>query len=57
MKLCRNCEHWYSTAQWKGNCRLHPWGKDQWSDTATPNMSCNEEDYVDKMLKYRVEAK
>ena len=54
---CRNCEHWYTTAQWMGNCKLHPWQKDQWSQDAEPNAECQGKDYVDKYEKYRVEVR
>jgi len=57
MKLCRNCEHWYTTALWKGNCREHPFEKDKYSQEATPNAECGGRDYVDKLAKYKVEVK
>ena len=57
MILCRKCEHWYSTAQWQGNCKIHPFWKDQWSQTAEPNFECKGEDFIDKYAKYRVEVK
>jgi len=60
LKLCRNCEHWYTTPEmqpWKGNCREHPFGKDQYSEDATPNVECRGRDYIDKLAKYKVVAK
>lgn len=53
MKLCRECEHWFTTKQWKGNCREHPWEKDQYSETAEPNLECGGRDFVDKYAKYK----
>jgi len=55
--LCRNCKQWYSTAEWKGNCQLHPWEQDKWSETTEPNYECQGKDYVDKYEKLRVEVK
>jgi len=56
MKLCRNCEYWHYTAQWMGNCRLHPFGKDQWSQDAEPNADCEKaNDFTDKSLKHQRE--
>jgi len=52
--MCRNCEHWETTAQWRGNCRKHPWEKDRWSEDASAE-GCR--DYVDKLAKYKVEVK
>ena len=54
---CRNCKQWHYTAQWMGNCKLHPWQKEQWSQDAEPNAECQGKDYVDKYEKYRVEVR
>ena len=55
IKLCRNCEEWYTTSQWRGNCALHHTEKDRWSEDASAN-GCT--DYKDKYAKYRaVEVK
>ena len=51
LKFCRNCEHWYTTVVWKGNCREHPWEKDKYSQEASV-LGCP--DYVDKYAKYQV---
>ena len=49
MNLCRNCEQWETTTQWKGKCKLHPWEKDRYSeDASVPDCL----DYVDKLAKY-----
>jgi len=55
IKFCRNCEHWKTTDQWQGNCKKHPYEKDQWSQSASPrfNQKCLGEDFVDKSLKYQ----
>jgi len=56
MILCRNCEHWdtENKPQWKGNCKKHPFWKDQWSQGASPNEDCKGKDFVDKLEKYKV---
>ena len=54
MIKCRNCEYWRTTAQWRGNCQLHPSEKDRWSEDASANRC---PDYVDKYAKYKVGAK
>lgn len=54
INLCRNCEYWQPTQQWRGNCRKHPWEQDKYSDVATV-YGCK--DYVDKHAKYQVAAK
>ena len=54
MKLCRNCEEWYTTSQWMGNCKKHPWEKDRYSQDASA-YGCP--DYVDKSIKYQVASK
>ncbi len=51
MNLCRNCEHWYSTFVWRGNCNKHQWIKDKYSQDAEPG-DCR--DYVDKYEKYKL---
>lgn len=49
IKLCRTCDQWHTTSQWKGNCKKHPWEKDKWSETASPVTSgC--QDYTPKIL-------
>ena len=53
IKLCRNCEHWYTTRQWMGYCTLHDTEKDRWSESASAN-GCK--DYTDKYVKYKVEV-
>lgn len=50
MRLCRNCEHWYTTAQWYGNCEKHPWEYDKASEEAE-NSECT--DFLDKYEKYK----
>jgi len=46
---CRNCEEWYTTSQWRGNCKPHHTKKDRWSETASPVTSgCT--DYTPKIL-------
>ena len=50
MKLCRNCDEWYTTSPWMGNCRKHPWEKDRYSQDASA-YGCP--DYVDKSEKYK----
>ena len=45
---CRECEEWYTTAQWKGNCRKHPWKKDKSSESASPNAACGGKNFRDK---------
>jgi len=51
MRMCRDCEHWRITAQWRGTCSLHLWEKPKWSeDASVPNCP----DYVDKYAKYQV---
>jgi len=56
MKKCRNCKHWQYTGQWTGNCKLHPWPKDKFSEDADPYPSrC--EDYVDKYAEPVAAAK
>jgi len=47
---CRNCEYWYTTLQWKGNCLKHPWERDKYSEDALVN-GCP--DYEDKLAKYK----
>jgi hypothetical protein len=54
IRLCRNCEHWRDTADWQGNCKLHAWEKDKYSEYASVP-ECP--DYVDKYDKYKVVAK
>ena len=34
MRWCRDCIYWYGTIGWKGNCRLHPWKRDKYSEDA-----------------------
>lgn len=51
--MCRTCEHWYATAQWKGNCKLHNWQRDKWSETTEPSLDCKGKDYIDKYIKYQ----
>ena len=51
--LCRNCESWYTTQQWMGNCKKHPFEKDKYSQECTPNHKCDGIDFVDKLDKYR----
>jgi hypothetical protein len=54
MQLCRNCESWQTTSQWKGKCEIHPWKKDKYSeDASVPDCP----DYVDKYAKYKVATK
>lgn len=36
IKLCRDCTHWHYTADWRGNCYIHRWDKDKYSQDATP---------------------
>jgi len=48
---CRNCEEWYTTSQWKGNCKEHLWKRDKYSEDASAN-GCH--DYKDKLAKYKV---
>jgi len=50
MKWCRNCIHWQQSQTWKGNCRLHPWSKDKYSEDATA-IGCD--DYRDKQFDYQ----
>lgn len=54
MRMCRDCEQWYSSAQWRGNCKLHPWDNDRWSETCEPSLECKGKDFVDKYAKYQV---
>jgi hypothetical protein len=54
MKLCRNCEHWYTTQQWRGNCKKERWEIDKWSQS-TDAGDCPH--YVDKLDKYRQAVK
>ena len=48
IKMCRNCIHWKTTSQWKGNCKPHHTEKDRWSQDASAN-GCR--DYWDKADK------
>jgi len=57
MQLCRNCEHWYDTLQWWGNCKIHPWKHDKATENTNPNEDCKGKDFVDKYIKYQKEAK
>jgi len=50
MRLCRDCEQWHTTKQWRGNCWKHPWERDKWSETASVP-ECR--DFVDKYAKYQ----
>jgi len=47
---CRDCEYWFTTQQWKGNCRKYPFEKDKYSEEAT-RFNCP--DFVDKYAKYK----
>jgi hypothetical protein len=53
MPLCRNCEHWRDTLQWRGNCSRHPWEHDKYSEEAEPEQNCNGKDFMDKYIKYQ----
>lgn len=56
MRKCRVCESWFTTPDmqvWKGNCSKHPFKKDKYSETATPNEDCKGRDFVDKYAKYQ----
>jgi hypothetical protein len=55
MILCRNCEQWFTTSQWRGNCRKHPFEKDKYSQETVPNEDCKGKDFVDKYAKYKKE--
>lgn len=49
IRLCRNCESWINTTQWRGDCQKHPWTKLKWSETASPvTRGC--QDYTPRIL-------
>jgi len=54
IRLCRNCEQWFTTSQWRGNCKKYPFEKDKYSDETTPHADCRGRDFVDKQAKYQV---
>jgi len=56
MRLCRDCEQWHTTKQWRGNCWKHPWERDKYSETASVP-DCR--DYTPKVVVplYQVAAK
>jgi hypothetical protein len=52
--LCRNCEHWYDTRQWWGNCTKHPFLEhDKATEDTRPNEDCKGKDFIDKYIKYQ----
>ena len=55
---CRTCTQWETTSQWRGNCKVHPWDNDRWSQDAEPNDECKKAnlgkgDFVDRLAKYQ----
>lgn len=49
IKRCCNCTHWHYAKEWLGNCWLHRWDKDRYSQDATPdNIGCKE--YADRCV-------
>jgi hypothetical protein len=48
-KSCRNCKWWQTTKPFMGNCWVHPWKHDKYSETAAPAvMGCR--DYTEKQI-------
>ncbi|MBV6343025.1 hypothetical protein [Candidatus Magnetobacterium casense] len=43
MNLCRDCVHWHWTGDFRGNCFIHRWEHDKYSQDAVPSdMGCKE---------------
>ena len=56
MLKCKDCEHWEQRDEsWYGNCKTHPFWRDQASQDCTPifNKECKGKDFLDKYEKYK----
>jgi hypothetical protein len=49
MNLCCNCEEWYLTKPFMGNCPIHHWKEDKYSQDADAG-DCP--DFKDRYAKY-----